>query len=166
VDKAESVGSANLLYDAAMSQGVVRMKGTLAVQVRADSVRAELSGEFGAPIGRYDGVELTGEKIRSVRIASRELRWLIAGIWAEGTPAVAGASADRVLLRWTDRGRAEGVLDEAAGALSSLRVERTEGDLEAVYGGARDPWPERIELREKRSGSALRLRLLAREPAS
>jgi hypothetical protein len=68
-----------------------------------------------------------------------------------------------VLLRWNGAFPAEGVFNLDRAELGTLRINRTDGELEARFSGRRDPWPDRIEIEEKRTGSRLRLKLLSRE---
>jgi hypothetical protein len=156
---------ANVLYDATMSQGVISRHGTLAVKLRGESVEGSLSGPLGVPVATYaDGV-LRGEKIEPVRIAPRQLRAVLSGVWT-AAPDVAGRRGTEMLLRWPEPDAAEGRFDVAAGQLVRLTVRRPEGELEAVYSGARKPWPEKITIEEKRTGSRLSLKLLSRETPS
>jgi hypothetical protein len=156
---------ANVLYDATLSQGLLKTDGTLAVRLRAGGVEGSLAGPFGSPIATYENGELTGEKIRPVVLPARQLRAVLAGVWIGAAPEVAGQKGETVLLRWSGEDAAEGVFDVARGELRSLRVDRPEGELEARFSGSRNPWPDRIEIREKRTGSTLRLRMLSRETA-
>ena len=156
----------NLLYEARVAQGVASTGGTLAVRLRGEALEATLSGEFGAPLATYaDGV-LRGEKLQTIRVSGRELRALLAGVWSEGAPEVAGRRGDAVLLRWTGEERAEAVFDTLSAETSELKIERADGELAARFTGARNPWPEKLEIAERRTKSRLTLRLLAWEPAS
>jgi hypothetical protein len=156
-------GDANLLYDAALSQGVLSTHGTLALKLRGEAVSGTLAGPLGAPIATYaDGV-LRGEKLEPVRLPEHQLRALLAGVWREGDPEIAGQRGSEVLLRWPDRPSSDGILDLDRGELMRLTVRRAEGELEARYSGARAPWPEAIEIDEKRTGSRLKLKLLGSE---
>lgn len=164
--RAHTVGDANVLYDASLSQGVLSTKGTLALRLRGQGAEGTLAGPLGATLATYrDGV-LRGEKIEPVRLPERQLRAVVAGVWDEGEPEVAGKRRDQFLLRWPSRDAAEGLFDLPTGELRRLTVRRAEGELEARYSGARDPWPERIEIEEKRTGSKLKLKLLSRETPS
>lgn len=165
IARADLGRDANVLYDATMSQGVVSRHGTLAVKLRGQNVEGSLSGPLGVPIATYaDGV-LRGEKIEPIRIAPRQLRAVLSGVWT-AEPEVAGRRGTEMLLRWPGPDAAEGRFDVAAGELVRLTVRRSEGELEAVYSGARNPWPEKITIEEKRTGSRLNLRLLSRETPS
>ncbi len=163
--RAPLAGDANLLYDAALSQGVLSTRGTLALRLRGEGVAGTLAGPLGAPIATYAGGVLRGEKLLPVRLPERQLRALLAGVWREGDPEVAGQRGSQILLRWPDRPPTDGILDLDRGEIVRLTVRRTEGELEARYSGARAPWPEGIEIDEKRTGSRLKLKLLAQEVA-
>jgi hypothetical protein len=161
----ESRGDANLLYDAALSQGLLSNHGTLAVRLRGELVEGTLAGPFGSPIATYVNGELRGEKLQPVRLPPQELRAVLAGTWSGEAPAVVGESGAQVLLRWAGEEPVDGVFDVGRGELISLRIQRPEGELEARFSGSRSPWPDRIDIEEKRTGSKLRLRLLSREAA-
>ena len=163
LSRADASGEANVLYDATLSQGVLKSKGTLAVRLRADSVAGTLAGPFGSTLATYENGELRGEKIRPVVLPARQLRAVLAGVWTGPTLEVAGQRGEKVLLRWSGEDAAEGAFDLARGELESLRVERTDGDLDVRFSGVRNPWPDNIEIREKRTGSTLRLRMVSRE---
>lgn len=165
VARAGASGDANVLYDATLSQGVLKTNGTLAVRLRADGVNGTLAGPFGTTLATYENGELRGEKIRPVSLPPRQLRAVLAGVWTGATPEVAGQSAETVLLRWDGEDAAEGAFDVTRGELQSLRVERTDGNLDVRFSGVRNPWPDHIEIREKRTGSTLRLRMVSREAA-
>jgi len=165
VARARLNGDANLLYDASLAQGLLRSHGTLAVRLRGDRVEGTLAGPFGSPIATYADGQLRGEKLQPVRLAPEQLRAVLAGIWTGGAPAIVGEEGVEVLLRWTGEDEVEGVFDVGRGELLSLRVKRPEGELEARFSGARDPWPDRIEIEERRTGSRLLLKLLSRETA-
>lgn len=165
VARAQAHGDANLLYDAFLAQGLLRTHGTLAVRLRGERVDGTFAGPFGSPIATYADGQLRGEKLQPVRLAPGELRAVLAGIWTGATPAVVGEEGAEVLLRWTGDEKAEGVFDVGRGELLSLRFQRPEGELEARFSGVRDPWPDRIEIEEKRTGSRLTLKLLSREAA-
>lgn len=159
-------GNVNVLYDATLSQGLLRTGGTLAVRLREDRVEGTLAGPFGTPIATYSDGELRGEKLRPVFLPPGQLRAVLAGSWVGALPTVAGQSGETVLLRWSGTDAAEGVFDVSREELLSVRVERPEGRLEARFSGSRNPWPDRIEIQEERSGSRLELRLLSREIVS
>jgi hypothetical protein len=164
--RAQVERDANLLYDATVSQGVLSRHGTLAVKLRGESVEGTLSGPLGVPIATYaDGV-LRGEKLEPVRLPPQQLRAVLSGVWTGTAPEVAGRRGAEIVLRWPEPNAAEGRFDLAAGGLVRLTVRRAEGELEAGYAGARNPWPEDITIEEKRSGSRLHLKLLSRETPS
>jgi hypothetical protein len=156
---------ANLLYDASLSGKLLRTDGTLAVRLRGDRVEGTLAGPFGTPIATYANGELSGEKLRPVRLPPGQLRAVLAGTWDADDPAVAGENGTEVLLRWAGEESAEGVFDVGREELLSLRIDRPEGGLEARFSGTRGPWPDRIEIDEKGTGVHLRLKLLSREAA-
>ncbi len=161
--RAPAPADANLLYAATLSQRLLRTDGTLAVRLRGDSVEGTLSGPFGSSIAAYRDGTLSGEKIEPVSLPPRQLRAILAGTWTGGSPSVAGMKGREVLLRWTGDDSAQGVFDVDRGQLLSLFVDRPEGELAARFSGPRDPWPERIEIHENRSGSMLRLKRIAFE---
>lgn len=167
VARAEARGAARLLYEARVSQGPFRMSGTLAVRESPEGVDATLSGPFGDAIARYTEGALRGNGIRPIRIASEELRWLLAGIWkGSEAPDVAGMDGQDAFLRWTEGERIEGILDVARGRFKSLKVTRPEGAISATYSGEDSSWPQRIDLQDVGSGNRLRLTLIASEPAN
>lgn len=163
VARAGEEADVNLLYDAKLSQGLLHSDGTLAVRLRGERVDGALAGPFGAPIATYENGELRGEKLQPVRLPPRQLRAILAGAWPGTAPAVVGERGSEVLLRWSGDDAADGVFDVARGELRSLRVARSDADLEAQFLGSRNPWPDRIEIDEKRTGSKLRLKLISRE---
>jgi hypothetical protein len=153
----------NLLYEAAMTQGPFRTGGTLAVRLRGERVEGTLAGPFGSPIATYSNGELRGEKLSPVRLPAEELRAVLAGIWIGASPEVAGENGAEVLLRWGGAFAAEGVFNLHRAELEMLRIQSADGQLEARFSGRRNPWPDRIEIEEKRTGSSLKLKLLSRE---
>jgi hypothetical protein len=166
VARAEARGGARLLYEAQVSRGPFRMSGTLAVQDLAAGVEATLSGPFGDVLPRYTDGALRGNGIRPIRIDAGELRWLLAGVWkGRETPVVAGMDGEDALLRWTGREPVEGILDVARRRFKSVKVTRAEGAIVATYSGDDSSWPGQIELEDLGSGSTLRLKLVASEPA-
>ena len=141
------------------------MSGTLAVSEKPGSVQAVLSGPFGDPIARYSEGALQGNGIRPIAIEPDELRSLLAGIWrGAGNPNVQGINGREALLRWSGGEEVEGVLDVEAVRFKSIQVTRSEGAITAEYPDDVASWPQRIELRDRRSGNALRLVLIASEP--
>jgi hypothetical protein len=166
VSKADARGSARLLYEARVSQGPFRMSGTLAVSEKPGSVEAVLSGPFGDPIARYSEGALRGNGIRPIAIEPDELRSLLAGVWrGSSAPRVEGIHGREALLRWSgEEEEVEGVLDIEAARFRSIQVTRSEGAITAEYPGDVAPWPQRIDLRDRRSGNAMRLALIGSEP--
>ncbi len=63
-----------------------------------------------------------------------------------------------------ERYRAEAVLDLQEQRLRSLSLSGSGGRLSVSYAGEFRPWPERIALKEDRSGRSLSLSLIATEP--
>jgi len=163
--RAETRGSARLLYEARVSRGPFRMSGTLAVEESWRAVNATLSGQFGDVVARYEDGALRGNGIRPILVAPDELRCLLAGIWKGAQePAVAGMDGRDALLRWTGRERVEGVLDLASGRFKSLKVTRPEGAIFATYSGDTSSRPQRVEIEDVKSGNSLRLSLIGVEP--
>ena len=163
MSRAAAADGAKLLYDARISQGIARSSGTLAVVLRADAVTAILTGPFGSPLAHYENGALTGQGIRPVPIDPAALHALITGAWSGPDPTVTGISGDAARLAWPG---VEGVLDVPRSVFESLRVDRAEGSVEAVYDGARNPLPEKVDLQDLKSGSHLKLRLLGMEKPS
>lgn len=163
VARADSLGPARLLYEARMIQGLFSLPGTLSVQQAPGVVEATLAGPFGNPVARYADGALAGEGIRPLRAEPEDLRSLLAGIWRKGGPEVAGFRDGNALLRWGSAEAVEAVLDVATARLRSLTVVRQDGSIAAVYSGRFDPWPERVELEDGRSGNKLRLVLIGQE---
>jgi hypothetical protein len=165
LERADSLGPARLLYDAKMSEGFVKVPGTLAVEARPDRLEATLTGPFGSPIARYASGILEAKGAPPFPLEPEELRAVLAGVWR--TPArVEGARAGESLLRFTGRDPVEAVLDVGQARLETLKIERPEAELVATYSGRLDPWPERITIQDRRTGKMLQLTLVAREPAS
>ena len=156
----------NLLYDARFSQGLASASGTLAVKLRGDTVEASLSGSFGATLATYSDGVLRGDKLRPVALSSRELRALLAGSWPVPSPEVAGKRGAEVLLRWRGAENAEAVFDVARAETSELTIARSDGEISARFSGARSPWPENLEIQERRTKSKITLKLVAWEPAA
>ncbi len=165
VARADARGPARLLYDARVSQGPFRMSGTLAVSEKPGSVEAVLSGPFGDPIARYSEGALRGNGIRPIAIEPDELRSLLAGVWrGSSAPRVEGIHGREALLRWSGGEEVEGVLEVEAARFKSIQVTRSEGAITAEYPGDVASWPRRIDLRDRRSGNAMGLALIAAEP--
>ena len=102
--------------------------------------------------------------MRPIPLDAEELRAVLAGVW-RATPEIAGARGNQILLRFAGERPVEAVLDVAQGRLDSLHISRPEADLVATYEGARDPWPEKISVEDRRSGRRVELTLVAKEPA-
>jgi hypothetical protein len=165
LERADSLGPARLLYDAKMSEGLVKFPGTLAVEARPDRLEATLTGPFGSPIARYASGVLEAKGARPIPLEPEELRAVLAGVWK--SPArVEGARAGESLLRFSGRDPVEAVLDVGQARLQTLKIERPEADLVATYSGRLDPWPEKITIQDRRTGKMLQLTLVAKEPAS
>jgi hypothetical protein len=162
--RADSLPAARLLYDARLSEGLIKFPGTLAVNAQADRLEATLTGPFGTPLARYGSGVLEGKGMRAIPLDAEELRAVLAGVW-RATPEIAGARGNQVLLRFAGERPVEAVLDVAEGRLDSLHISRPEADLVATYEGARDPWPEKISVEDRRSGRRVDLTLVAKEPA-
>jgi hypothetical protein len=163
LSRADSLPSVRLLYDARLSEGLVKFPGTLAVDARPDRLEATLTGPFGSPLARYESGVLAGKGLRPIPLDAEELRAVLAGVW-RAAPEVAGARGDQVLIRFAGGGRVEAVLDVSQARLDSLHIPRAEADLVATYDGARDPWPEKILLEDRRTGRRVQLSLVAKEP--
>ncbi len=153
-----------LLYDAWMSEGILKVPGTLAVEARPERLEATLTGPFGSPVARYASGVLEAEGANSIPLDPEELRAVLAGIW-RGAPQVAGMRDGETLLRFSGADEVEGVLELADARLTSLRIVRPEGEVVATYSGRLDPWPEKVTIEDRRTGKRLRLTLVAREPA-
>jgi hypothetical protein len=164
LSRADSLPAVRLLYDARLSEGLIKFPGTLAVNARPDRLEATLTGPFGSPLARYESGILEGKGLRPIPLDAEELRAVLAGVW-RATPEIAGARGDQVLMRFPGARPVEGVLDVSQGRLESLHIPRPEADLVATYDGARDPWPEKILLEDRRSGRRVQLTLIAKEPA-
>lgn len=161
--RADSLGPARILYDAKMSEGLVKFPGTLAVEARPDRLEATLTGPFGSPVARYASGVLEARGARPIPLDPEELRAVLAGVW-RSTPRVEGARGGESLLRFTGSERVEAVLDVPGTRVATLTIERPEADLVATYSGKLDPWPERIRIEDRRSGKVLQLTMVAKEP--
>ena len=150
VRDADLRGDVNLLYDATVSQGVASAHGTLAVRLRGEAVDASLAGPVGASLATYADGQLRGEKIRTMAIAPRQFRALLAGVWPGDAPEIRGRRSGQALLVWSGADAANGVLDLAAGRLVRLSISRPEGEIEARYAGPWTPWPDAVVIDEKR----------------
>ncbi len=161
--RANSQGPVRLLYDVKMSEGLLKVPGTLAVEAVPGKLEATLTGPFGSPIARYASGVLEARGARPLPLEPEELLALISGVWRT-SPAVAGARSGESLLRFAGEEPVEGVLDLNGSRLASLRIERAGADLLATFSGKLDPWPEKISIQDRRSGRRLELTLVAREP--
>lgn len=161
--RADSLGPARILYDAKMSEGLVKFPGTLAVEARPDRLEATLTGPFGSPVARYASGVLEARGARPIPLDPEELRAVLAGVW-RSTPRVEGARGGESLLRFTGSERVEAVLDVPGTRVATLTIERPEADLVATYSGKLDPWPEKITIEDRRSGKMLQLTMVAKEP--
>jgi len=164
LDRSRALPAARLLYKARLVQGLLQVRGTLAVSYGPGFLEATLSGPFGAPVARYQDGALRGEGILPFSVEAEDLRSILAGVWRKGIPRLAGFEGGDGLLRWEEPEEADAVLDIAGARLRSLRVSRGEGALLATYEGPFDPWPGRVELEDLQSGNKIRLTLIAREP--
>jgi hypothetical protein len=165
LERADSLGPVRLLYDARMSEGVVKIPGTLAVDARPGRLEATLTGPFGSPVARYASGVLESRGSKPIPLDPEELRAVLAGVWR--SPArIEGAREGESLLRFTGRDEVEGVLDVAGARLESLRIARPEAELVARYSGRVDPWPEKITIEDRRTGKRLQLTLVTKEPAA
>lgn len=138
----------------------MRASGTLAVVLTPEGVEATLAGPFGSPIARYENGALRGEGLRTIVIEPGQLRALLAGVWKEGTPEVAGVDGTDALLKWRGPTEVEGVLSIPAARFESLKISRPEGTIVATYSGLADGWPRRIDLEDVASRNKMRLVLI------
>ncbi len=167
VARVDSRGPARLLYEARVSQGPLRMSGTLAVREGRRAVDATLAGPFGDPVARYGDGALRGKGIRPIAIEEDELRWLLAGVWkGAAAPEVAGVGGEDALLRWGGGQQVEAVFDVPRARFKSMRISRSEGAIAATYSGEFSARPRSIELEDLKTGNTLRLTLIAVEPFS
>jgi hypothetical protein len=161
--RADSQGPVRLLYDVKMSDGLLRVPGTLAVEAVPEKVEATMTGPFGSPIARYASGMIEARGSNPLPLDAEELLSVLSGVWRT-PPQVAGIRSGETLLRFSGREAVEGVLDVAGSRLASLRIERPEADLFASFSGKLDPWPEKISIEDRRSRRRLDLTLVAREP--
>jgi hypothetical protein len=164
LERADSLSGVKLLYDARLSEGLLKFPGTLAVDARPDRLEATLTGPFGSPLAHYESGVLEGKGLRPIPLDAEELRAVLAGVW-RATPDVAGRRGDEFLIRFPGAQPVEAVLDAAQGRLESIHIPRPEADLVATYDGERSPWPEKITLEDRRTGRRVQLTLVAKEPA-
>jgi hypothetical protein len=163
LERADSLGPARILYDAKMSEGLVKIPGTLSVEAQSDRLEATLIGPFGSPVARYSSGVLEAKGAKPIPLDAEELRAVLAGVWRT-PPRVEGAREGESLLRFPGRDRVEAVLDVAATRVETLKIERSEAELVATYSGRLDPWPEKITIEDRRSGKTLQLTMVAKEP--
>lgn len=163
LERADSLGPARILYDAKMSEGLVKIPGTLSVEARLDRLDATLIGPFGSPVARYSSGVLEAKGAKPIPLDAEELRAVLAGVW-RSPPRVEGAREGESLLRFNGRDRVEAVLDVPATRVETLKIERPEADLVATYSGRLDPWPEKITIEDRRTGKRLQLTMVAKEP--
>lgn len=160
--RADSQGPVRLLYDVKMSDGLLKVPGTLAVEALSGKVEATMTGPFGSPIARYASGVLEAKGAKPLPLEPEELLSLLAGVWRT-QPQVAGARPGEILLRFAGREPVEGVLDLTGSRLASLSIARAGADLFATFTGTLEPWPEKISIEDRRSGRRLGLVLVARE---
>lgn len=160
--RADSQGPVRLLYDVKMSDGLLKVPGTLAVESLPGKVEATMTGPFGSPIARYASGVLEAKGAKPLPLEPEELLSVLAGIWRTA-PQVAGARPGETLLRFEGREPVEGILARSGSRLASLRIARAGADLFATYSGAFEPWPEKISIQDRNSGRRLELVLVARE---
>jgi hypothetical protein len=163
LERADSLGPVRLLYDARMSEGLVKVPGTLAVEASPDRLEATLTGPFGSPIARYASGVLEAKGAKPIPLEPDELRAVLAGVW-RSSPRVEGARGDESLLRFAGRDAVEAVFDVRQARVRELKIERPDAELAATYSGRLDPWPEKITIEDRRSGKTLQLTLVAKEP--
>jgi hypothetical protein len=165
-ERAASLPPSRLLYDARLgTSGMPSLPGTLAVTYEGDRIRrASLTGPFGSRIADYGDGVITGDDRKAFLVDPEAMRSVLAGAWAGPPASVAGRNGLDFLLVWNGAYRAEGVLDLQAPRLRSLSLSGSGGTLAVSYGGRVEPWPERIDLKDDRSGRSLSLSLIATEP--
>jgi hypothetical protein len=172
-ERASRLPAARLLYDAHMgSRAMPSVPGTLAVSYDGQRVlSASLTGPFGSRIADYAEGSVKGQDQRAFVVDPDALRAVLAGVWPGALGAVAGCDGGDCLLTWETPYPVEAVLDVKERRFRSLRIRANGGDLAASYSGAIETWPQRIALKEARSGRSLTLDLLgvesgATKPAS
>jgi hypothetical protein len=164
--RADSMGSARILYDAKFGRGAVKLPGNLTVYTGPESLSVKASGPFGVEVGSYGEGTYTGKGGEAAFLDPAVLRGVLAGVWRGGPPDVSGADSDEGLLRWDAVGgvAAEGLLDLSKARLKSLQVRGDSGEISAEFSGSFDPWPEVISLVDRKSGRTLKLRRIVVEP--
>jgi hypothetical protein len=158
-----SLPPSRLLYEAKLSRGLGNMRGTLAMSVGPTKLEGLLAGPFGKPLARIVGGVVEAEGGTPFPVEPEELRALLSGTWPFGAPEVRGIDGGSALLSWSAPRPAAAVLDLKGARLASLSLTDPRGEIEAFYDGAFAPWPEKVDLTEKRSGNRLRLTLAGRE---
>lgn len=168
-ERAAALPPSRLLYDAHMgSSGLPSVPGTLAVTYDGRRIEAaSLTGPFGSHVAEYRDGAVTGENKRAFVVDPDALRSVLAGVWTGEPAAVAGRDGDDYLLVWeTPPYRVEAVLDARERRVRSSVLSGPQGRLEIAYSGSVDPWPERVALRDAKSGRGLSLARVAVEPLS
>ena len=165
-DRALRLAPSRLLYEAHLGKGALpSVPGTLAVTYDGQRiVAASLTGPFGSRIADYSEGTVTGQDRKAFVVDPEALRSVLAGVWSGPPSAVAGRDGKDCLLTWASPYPVEAVFDVQEQRLRSLNVSANGGRLEAIYAGSLDPWPERVALKEARSGRSISLHLLAMEP--
>jgi hypothetical protein len=165
--RADALPASRLLYDAHMGKGsVAPVPGTMAVTYDGSRVvTANLTGPFGARIADYAQGTVSGKDEHALVIDPDALRSVLAGVWSGAPARVAGRDGTDCLLVWDGAYRVEAVLDVTEKRLRSLAISGSEGRLDVMYSGSASPWPERVAVRDQKSGRSLSLALLAVEPA-
>jgi hypothetical protein len=158
-----SLPPSRLLYEARLSRGLGNVRGTLAMTVDEARLEGTLAGPFGRPLARIVGGVVEAEGGTPFPVEPEQLRALLSGTWPFGEPQVHGIDGKAALLTWSAPRPAHAVLDTTTRRLSSLALTDPRGDIEAYYDGDFSPWPEKIDLTEKRTGNRLRLTLAGRE---
>jgi hypothetical protein len=168
LERAASLPASRILYDARFGSGAVKTPGNLAVVVGPGTLTAKATGPLGGEVGSYENGAFHGKQGEGLRLDPMVLRGVLAGVFAEGTPVVAGADAGDGLLRWRAAGgvSAEAILDVVGARLRSLHVTGPKGEIEVTFSGDFAPWPEVVQLTDLRSGRTLKLRRVASEPVS
>jgi hypothetical protein len=149
------------------SSGLPSVPGTLAVTYDGRRIlTASLTGPFGSHIADYREGAVTGQDKRAFVVDPEALRAVLAGVWTGAPSAVAARDGDDYLLTWDGAYRVEAVLDVREQRLEALVLSGSGGRLEVSYSGRIDSWPERIALKDARTGRSLSLERLAIEPSA
>jgi hypothetical protein len=158
--------ASRLLYDAHMGKGgVAPVPGTLAVTYDRERVlTADLTGPFGARIADYAQGTVNAKEERALVIDPDSLRSVLAGVWPGAPARIAGRDGSDCLLVWDGAYQVDAVLDLTENRLRSIRITGSAGRLDVSYTGTFAPWPEKIAIRDAKSGRSLSLSLLAVEP--